>query len=61
MRVGKHKPKAEKALKTAGDYWNQPAATAGALVGIGYALLELAYQVGRVADQVPVYGPAEEQ
>jgi hypothetical protein len=26
-----------------------------------YALLELAYQLGRLVDQVPVYGPPDER
>jgi hypothetical protein len=30
-------------------------------MGLTHALLELAYQIGRVADQVPVYGPPEEK
>jgi hypothetical protein len=49
------------ALKSAGEHLSVEEGSASAVVGVGYALLELAYQVGRLADQSPVYGPPEEQ
>jgi len=61
MIVSTHKQRAAEALKATQSRLADPHANAGALIGIGYALLELAYQVGRVADQTPVYGPPEEQ
>jgi hypothetical protein len=30
-------------------------------LALAHALLELAHQVGRLADQVPVYGPPDER
>ena len=30
-------------------------------LAVAHAALELAYQIGRLADQVPVYGPSEEK
>lgn len=32
-----------------------------ALVACAYALLEVAFQIGRVADNVPLWGPPEER
>jgi len=32
-----------------------------AAVAVTFALLEVAFQVGRVADNVPLWGPPEEQ
>lgn len=61
MMVGRHKRTAEDVLNAVAQHPAEPAAMAGAMLGIGYALLELAFQIGRVADQAPVYGPPEER
>lgn len=61
MTVSKDKAKARIVLKATLESSRSGEAAACALVGVGYALLELAHQVGRVADQVPVWGPPEER
>jgi hypothetical protein len=61
MTVSRNKRLAEQALKHAGENVEHKAARTAVLVGIGYALLEAAFQVGRVADSQPVFGPPEER
>jgi hypothetical protein len=61
MIVGRNKRTAEDVLNGAAQHVSEPAAPAAAMLGIGYALLELAFQIGRLADQAPVYGPPEER
>jgi hypothetical protein len=65
-RPGPYKEKTVKALKVVGDLLEHPVTdrdtpllTVG--VAITYALLEVAHQVGRVADNVPMWGPEEER
>lgn len=61
MKASRSRGQALDALRHVSGHVKDDAAVASALVAIGYALVELAYQVGRVADQVPVYGPPEER
>ena len=52
---------AQQAAKAAcdGDH-NFPDRLMAADLAVAHALLELAHQIGRLADQIPVYGPPEE-
>jgi len=65
-RPGPYKEKATRALKVVGDLLEHPVSDRDIpLLAVGaavtYALLEVAHQVGRVADNVPMWGPEEER
>lgn len=53
-----HSPNKGKALKAIAEAPDRPTQ---ALVACAYALLEVAFQVGRVADFLPGWGPPEEK
>lgn len=61
MIVGRNKRLAEEALTAVADHVQEPSAQVSATVAIGWALLEVAFQVGRLADRQPVFGPPEER
>jgi hypothetical protein len=54
------KRRALTAIRNAAQYAREPRGRVAAECGIALALLEIAFQLGRIADNVPLYGPAEE-
>jgi hypothetical protein len=59
--AGPNKRKAVELLEEALGEVPRDMRTATAMAACAYALLEVAYQVGRVADHVPMWGPPEER
>jgi len=58
--VSPNKRKALKAAKVAAEQKSYDTAEVAVGVAIVHALLEVAFQIGRVADNVPLWGPPEE-
>lgn len=56
-----NRERAKTAIDSALTRRNPQTGQTAALCAVAYALLEVAFQVGRVADNVPLFGPARER
>jgi hypothetical protein len=56
----KAKAQALAAIQSSAKHAGGAKGVSAGTIAVAYALLEVAFQLGRIADNVPLYGPASE-